>query len=263
MIGKAIAISLIAGGLAHVDMAAADAAEGEANVAAVPDGEVVPVTPIPAGVYLRAANDPTDIIWERVPEHQVWLEPAPPWHPSIELRVADDAEGQPLYFSIVSDRERLYVKLRWSDPSRDVETTADRFRDGAAVQFALGSAEDTPHMMGLTEAPVNIWYWRADSNTAESLAAGGPGSTTRLADQPVSADSAYGAGQSVRDLQWTVVMSRPLAATGEHVVDLAGKSQQPLAFAVWQGAEGQRDGQKSASTDWIMLDLSTLAPSDG
>jgi dimethylsulfide dehydrogenase subunit gamma len=259
MLARAIPTTLAIAALSVVPIAPSDADEGAANVLAIADGEVVPVTPIPAGVYLRSPNDPTDVIWDRVPEYQVWLEPAPPWHPSIELRTTDDAKGQPLYFSIVSDRDRLYVKLRWLDPSQDVETKSNRFRDGVALEFALGSAEDTPYMMGLSEAPVNIWYWHADSNTAENLAAGGPGSTTRLVEQPVSADSAYGTGQTAQDRQWTVVMSRPLAATGEHTVELTGnKDRQPLAFAVWQGAAGQRDGQKNASTDWIMLDLSPL-----
>lgn len=263
MSASVIPIALTIGLMSAVAMVPAEATMGEANVPAVANGEVVPVTPIPAGVYLRAANDPTDIIWERVPEYQVWLAPAPPWHPSIDLRTGDDDVGQPLYFSIVSDRERLYIKLRWLDPSPNVETASDRFRDGAAVQFALGSAEDTSYIMGLSEAPVNIWYWKADSNTAENLAAGGPGSTTRLEDQSVGADSVYGTGPVAGDNQWTVVMSRPLALTGDHTVRLASSDQQPLAFAVWQGAEGQRDGHKNASTDWIILDLSPLASTGG
>ena len=36
---------------------------------------------------------------------------------------------------------------------------------------------------------------------------------------------------------------------------------QALAFAVWQGADGERDGHKNASTGWIFLDLSPLADS--
>ena len=40
-------------------------------------------------------------------------------------------------------------------------------------------------------------------------------------------------------------------------LDPAGDPQ-PLAFAVWQGAGGERDGHKNASTGWIFLDLSPL-----
>ena len=52
---------------------------------------------------------------------------------------------------------------------------------GAAVQFALKAADVTPYLMGVAGAPVNIWYWKADDDSADNLAAGGPGSTSRSA----------------------------------------------------------------------------------
>lgn len=239
---------------------AAEAQRAEANVPDLKTGDTIPVTVIPRGVHLRVDNDPIDDLWERVPEYQVWLMPAPIWHPSVGLRQAPGAPGLPLYFSAVSDGERLYVKLRWADESADRTTALDRFRDGAAVQFALGGASLTPHLMGVAGAPVNIWYWKADSDTAENLAAGGPGSTTRLDDQPVGAASAYGKAAFAPKNQWVVVMSRALDAEGAHTARFAaGGEPQPLAFAVWQGAAGERDGHKNASTGWIFLDLSPLA----
>ena len=162
----------------------------------------------------------------------------------------------PLYFSAVSDGSRLYVKLRWADETADRVTSLDRFRDGAAVQFALQSADVTPYLMGVAGAPVNIWYWKADDDSAENLAAGGPGSTTRLDDQPLGAASAHGKAAFAPENQWVVVMSRAIDAGGMHMASLdpAGDPQ-ALAFAVWQGADGERDGQKNASTGWIFLDL--------
>lgn len=238
---------------------AAEAPRAEANVLDLAIGDTVPVTVIPRGVHLRVDNDPVDDLWERVPEYQVWLMPAPIWHPSVGLRQEAGGTGMPLYFSAASDGARLYVKLRWADETADRITGLDRFRDGAAVQFALGGANVTPYLMGVAGAPVNIWYWKADDDTAENLAAGGPGSTTRLDDQPVGAASAYGKAAFAPENQWVVVMSRALDAGEAHSVRLAaGGEPQPLAFAVWQGATGERDGHKNASTGWVFLDLSPL-----
>ena len=239
---------------------AADVPRGEANVPDLAMGDTIPVTVIPRGVHLRVDNDPVDDIWERVPEYQVWLAPAPIWHPSIGLRQDPAAKGMPLYFSAVSDGSRLYVKLRWADETADRVTSLDRFRDGAAVQFALKGADVTPYLMGVAGAPVNIWYWKAGDDSAENLAAGGPGSTTRLDEQPLGAASAHGKAAFAPENQWVVVMSRTLGAEGMHMANLdpAGDPQ-ALAFAVWQGAGGERDGHKNASTGWIFLDLSPLA----
>ena len=224
----------------------------EANVKELWPGDEVTVSRIPDGVYLRSVNDPDDIIWERLPEYRTHLDPAPPVHPSVELRLDEDDPGRDVYFTLARTSDRFYVRLRWRDATRDVTTASDRFRDGAAVQFALGN-EDTSSIMGTgPEEPVNIWYWRSDHNSIENLAAGGPGSTTRLDQQPVSGDSLYrGEAESGN---WVVVMSRPIATEGDHQVSL-DRAQVPLAFALWQGSDGQRDGLKSASEDWILVNL--------
>ncbi|WP_422368168.1 ethylbenzene dehydrogenase-related protein [Pelagibius sp.] len=226
----------------------------EANVKALGPGDEVAVSRIPDGIYLRSVNDPDDTIWERLPEYRTRLAPAPPVHESVALRLDEDAPGMDVYFSLARTSERFYVRLRWRDDSRDAATLHDRFRDGAAVQFAIGD-EETSYIMGSgPEAPVNIWYWRSDENSVESLAAGGPGSTTRLDAQPVSGDSRYQTGEEAPANQWVVVMSRPIAAAGEHQVSF-DRPQVPIAFALWQGRNGERDGLKSVSEDWILVNL--------
>jgi len=252
-------MSLCAAGLAAISVNSLHAANEDANVPMLAPGDTVPLTIIPAGVFLRVGDDPVDEIWERVPEYQVGLEPAPPVHASVVLRQSGNAGPAPLFFSIISDRTRLYVKLRWVDLTPDVETTANRFRDGAAVQFALGGGEATTHMMGSPENPVNIWYWRSDHHKAENLAAGGFGSTTLLDEQIVTAKAAYGSADSTTTTEWTVVLSRPLSGDGEYLAKFTPDAVQPLAFAVWDGAEGQRDGHKRASTGWIKVDLGPLS----
>lgn len=226
----------------------------EANVKIIEPGAEVSVSRIPDGIYLRSVNDPDDIIWERLPEYRVHLAPAPPVHPSVELRIDDEDTGQDVYVTLARTSERFYVRMRWRDETQDAATRLDRFRDGAAVQFAIGD-EATSHIMGTgPEEPVNIWYWRSDSNIVESLAAGGPGSTTALEDQPVTGDARYVVGEKPIANQWVVVMSRPIEAAGDHQVSL-NRPSVPMAFALWQGGTGQRDGLKNASEDWILVKL--------
>ncbi len=222
------------------------------------DGDSVPVALIPANVFLRTGGDPTSNIWSRVPEWRVRLEPAPAVHPSVELRRRADETGTDLRFSVASDRDRLYFRLRWTDASRDTETGHDRFRDGVAVEFAL-AGENSSHVMGTPEAPVNIWYWRSDNDTAEDLAAGGIGSLTALDDQILRGDGVYEAAANRAESEWVVVISRRLEAYGRYQAVLNRGGKVPVAFAVWQGSMGQRDGHKNASTGWLHLDLGSLS----
>lgn len=226
----------------------------EANVAEIVPGDAVAVSRIPDGVYLRIANDPDDAIWERLPEYRIHLDPAPPVHPSVDLRFDPDDPGTTIYFTAARTSDRLYMRLRWRDATMNRATTFDGFRDGVAVQFSLDD-DLTSFVMGTgPDEPVNIWYWHADTDTAESLAAGGPGSTTRLPDQPVTASSRFQPGEDPVGNQWVVVMSRPLLQDGDYQVSF-DRDAVPVAFAVWQGAEKQRDGWKSASPGWIGLEL--------
>ncbi len=236
----------------------ANAASENPTALRVEPGETIPLTVIPGGVFLQIPNDPKDTLWERVPEYQVQLVPAPFVHASIELRKDSVSAPIPLFFSVASDRERLYVKLRWVDTTPDQEMASDLTRDGAAVQFALSTDVQTSHMMGTPERPVNIWYWHSDSDLAEDLGAGGFGSSTKLEMQPVSARSHYRTARLADDNQWTLVMSRPLDIEGEYSARFEPGAVQPLAFAVWEGAAGQRDGLKRTTPGWIKVDLGPL-----
>lgn len=70
----------------------------------------------------------------------------------------------------VNNGEQIAIRLRWQDPTRDgfVETRQDMFRDGVAVQLALGDVTLHTHGhnepffgMGNRGKAVNIWHWKA------------------------------------------------------------------------------------------------------
>ncbi len=224
------------------------------NTAEIKPGDTVKVSRLPDRIYLRSQNDPDDLIWGRIPVYRTHLFPAPPVHPSVALRFNDGAmRGKHLYFQVARTSERFYVRLHWKDDTENRSNTVDAFSDGAAIQFALNGA-DTSYMMGSgPEKPVNIWYWRADENQIQNLAAGGFGSTTHLPEQDVAGDSLYVSERIAHDNEWQVVMSRPLQATGEHNVNLES-GVIPVSFAVWQGSDNERDGNKRITHTWIMLD---------
>ncbi len=215
--------------------------------------QVVPVAHLEEVRSADRLASPGDPIWQDIPEYRVELQPAPPVHPSVVLRQAVEAPaeaGAPVFFRVASDRERVWIRLRWRDESRDRENAYERFSDAVALQFALQEASRTSYMMGSPDAPVNIWHWRASTDRAENLAAGGFGSLTRLSRQEVAAASTY-ADESVRE--WSIVFSRRLETQEVDEVVFGPGATVPLAFAIWQGAEGQRDGHKLATAGWIRL----------
>ena len=224
------------------------------NILELKPGDTVKATKIPSSTYLRNQNDPDDIIWNRVPAYGTLLLAAPPVHQSVKLRFDDGAtRGKYVYFQVARTDERMYVRLRWKDETEDRDSTVDGFRDGVAVQFAL-NGDDTSYMMGSgPDNPVNIWYWRADQEKIENLAAGGYGSTTLLPDQSVTGDSRYVAKRIPQDNTWQVVMSRPIKSEGEHDVNFERETV-PMGFAVWQGNDEERDGNKRVTHTWINLE---------
>jgi DMSO reductase family type II enzyme heme b subunit len=106
--------------------------------------------------------------------------------------------------------------------------------------------------MGEAGQMVNILQWRADwegngRGSVENLAASGFGTLTTQLSQDVKGKGLWRAGK------WRVVLSRAIAGGGEVVEFVPGKVM-PVAFAVWNGAISQRDGEKSVST-WAFLKI--------
>lgn len=193
---------------------------------------------------------PDHVGWKRLPEYRIKLEMAPAVHPSIALRQSGEEMPLPADIQIARSDQSLFVRMRWDDTTADTVQAFERFADGAAVQFALNGGAETNHMMGDPEAPVNIWYWNAGSDGAQNLAAGGFGSTTLFESKSLTANALHEADDGGH---WTVVFSRPLEAEGEYQANLASLDGVQMAFAVWQGANGERDGLKRTSTGWVTL----------
>jgi complex iron-sulfur molybdoenzyme family reductase subunit gamma len=182
----------------------------------------------------------------------------------------------------VHHEDTIYVMLEWTDDTADEQTDSyEAFSDAAAVQFPAEAGSEVPAIcMGQADKAVNIWQWRADqqadppalpengyvdlypstddlyfpareagnplSQTASraavrNLVAGGFG-TLEVSDQGELQGNAVH-----QDGRWMVVFSRPLVATGDMQPTIDGSGPVDVAFAVWDGSLGERNGMKSVS----------------
>jgi len=210
------------------------------------------VSAAPSQLPAEALLDPTAAAWERITGRQVALNRTPPLYdtdppanseiPSAEVRVAR-TEG------------KLLVHLAWKDATDDEAVIAtppatppeqrgmkehseasDRFFDATAVMFPsnLSTGAVSPSLqMGDPRLPVTIYYWNA-ARGAMLVNAQGRGTTKRTGES-------FPARGVYRDGVWQVTLQLPAVPAGV-----------PLAFAVWDGSQQDRDGRKYFSV-WYRL----------
>ncbi len=204
-----------------------------------------PAATIQAGRAAIAAGDPDHPAWDAAPASVVKLETAFPGHPSI----SGTAVAQRVEVKALRSAAGLAIRLEWSDPVADSQKTQHRFADGIAIQFPRdGKTETTPYMGGAGRT-VNIWYWNATRNDAENLWADGFGTLARLPTQDVKAHGRHADGK------WRVAFFRAFRSAEPRSVKLPAPpgGKQPLAFAVWDGANDERDGFKAVTLNWQSL----------
>ena len=181
-------------------------------------------------------------LWSQVPTHKISLNRTPPLYDTDEPASPEIATVD---VRAVRANGKLLVQMSWLDPTQDTaalpevpsthpETrfrklpteAEDRFFDAAAVMFPEKPGAITPSLqMGDADDPVQIYYWNAARGPMLMEAAGR--GTTRRTGASFAARGAY-----EKD-QWTVVFELPDVAAGT-----------PLAFAVWNGSQKDRDGRK-------------------
>jgi complex iron-sulfur molybdoenzyme family reductase subunit gamma len=96
---------------------------------------------------------------------------------------------------------------------------------------------------------VNAWHWRADrQGEARNNVATGIGSTRVTKGAEIRTSARY------RDGHWQLVFLRALRRSGiQGTVQLAPGQTTRIAFAVWEGSNGERGGLKSFSPQWREL----------
>lgn len=172
--------------------------------------------------------------------------------------------------------------LEWQDNTKNDRLTPGTFRDGVAIGLPLGDAPAF-FCMGQLDHYINIWHWKADwqsdidrraarasekkeegvrtfeviprrVSSVEDLIGGGFSTlTTKERQGRVQ-------GQAVwRDGVWHVVMRRPLGSEEqENEATLVPGRVQTVSFAVWNGENKERNGQKAVAP-WFQLSIDPVA----
>lgn len=203
---------------------------------------------VPADTLL----DPEAAEWQGIPAQRVGLNRTPPLYETDPPAVL---EVSWVDVRIARAGRQLIVHLTWLDaaadqtelaqaPSSPPETrvlkeptaATERFFDAAAVMFpstAAGGAFTPSLQMGDAGQPVTIYYWNA-ARGAMLMDAQGRGTTRRTG-------ASFRARGVHRGGRWLVTLEMSDLAAGV-----------PLAFAVWNGSQQDRDGRKYFSV-WHWL----------
>jgi hypothetical protein len=194
---------------------------------------------------------------------------SPEWNKSTPQRIAlnrtprlyDTEAPSELDISFVDIRlaraeGKLLVQMSWRDPTQDAAQIAkppsaptegrphkelteatDRFFDSAAVMHPARLPENDvwPSLqMGDTGQPVSIYFWNAARGAAQMQAEGR--GTTKRTGETFPAQAVY------RGNSWLLSMELGDVPAG-----------MPLAFAIWNGSQQDRDGRKYFTT-WLRLE---------
>ena len=197
--------------------------------------------------------DPDSPRWAKVEAEVVGLEGTPvQLQPSRYIRAkwADRPTGTVRALTVRSahNARQLFFLLEWQDETPDRAYAARSFPDAAGVLFPLNG--DAPlQTMGSPQAPVNAWYWRADSETPHNLVATGLGTVREEGGTRLVGGALWHEGK------WRVVIGRSLRSRGSGAVRFPNGRPAKVAFAVWEGSQGERAGIKSFSNGWRELAL--------
>ncbi|GIW40827.1 MAG: hypothetical protein KatS3mg076_1404 [Candidatus Binatia bacterium] len=204
--------------------------------------------------------EPDSPLWRSVPSESIGLVPTPLANqPSPYVVAACDPRKhgrvRRLAVQAAHDGETIAFRLEWKDPHRDEDTQdADRFPDACGILFPLREGNPPLLEMGSPSAPVNAWYWRADANgEVRNTIAHGLGTTESTPRSAIRARAAWRRGV------WSVVLARPLLVPdqADETVQLSPGTGVRVAFAVWEGSNGERAGLKSFSGEWRELVIET------
>jgi ethylbenzene dehydrogenase len=179
---------------------------------------------------------------------------------AVEFALAPD----PPFFAMGQPGAAVNIWMWKSERQADLETA---FQDLEKVYPNIGidsypnllkSPMEQPmrHALTLESDPRFVTAWGAGNivadptrrSAAEDLTAQGFGTLKAhpMADQAVAATGEYGTGSYV------VQFTRSLVGKGQTAVTLRPGGRVPVAFAVWNGSAGDRDGKKSV-TIWQEL----------
>jgi hypothetical protein len=190
--------------------------------------------------------------WKQAPPKKISLNRTPPLFDTDEPASPEISTAD---VRVLRAGGKVFVQLSWHDKTRDATTlepvpdsppekrfrkvpteSEDRFFDAAAIMVPVrpGATSNPSLQMGDPANPVHIYYWNAVRGAMLMEAQGR--STTRRTGQAFPAAAGY------QNDQWTVTFEMPDQPAGT-----------PMAFAIWNGSQKDRDGRKYFSV-WYRLE---------
>ncbi len=202
--------------------------------------------------------DPAAPEWQSVPAETIKLDATPLANqPSEYIKASRDerkvGKVRELTVQAAHNGQEIFFRLSWPDDTKNTEVTDNNvFPDACGILLPLNGGDPPIDEMGSKDAPVNAWYWRADSkDQAHNVIARGLGTTEYTKKCAVVCKSTWA------ENLWAVVIARPLAVpeSKDETAQLAPGATVKVGFAVWEGSNGERAGVKSFSKEWRELIL--------
>jgi hypothetical protein len=220
------------------------------------------------------------------PEDVSWVKVSPMTLPLsgqvITRPVWPEPSARALTVRSLHNGTEIAFLLEWQDNTKNDRLTPGTFRDGVAIGLPLGDAPAF-FCMGQLDHYINIWHWKADwqsdidrraaktsekardgvrtfeviprrVSSVEDLIGGGFSTlTTKEKQGRVQGKAAW------KDGVWHVVMRRPLVSEEqENEAKLIPGRVQTVSFAVWNGENKERNGQKAVAP-WFQLIIDPVA----
>lgn len=235
------------------------------------------------GITLRAHFMAGDL--PSAPEDAAWSTVAPLTFPLsgqvITRPVWPEPTARALTVRSVHNGTEIAFLLEWQDNTKNDRLTPGTFRDGVAIGLPLGDAPAF-FCMGQLDHYINIWHWKADwQSDIDRRAArqsekkeGGVRTFEVIPRRVSSVEDLIGGGFSTlttkekqgriqgkaqwKEGVWRVVMRRPLSSEEqENEAKLIPGRIQTISFAVWNGENKERNGQKAVAP-WFQLALDPM-----
>jgi hypothetical protein len=232
------------------------------------------------GMIIRAHYAQGDL--PSAPDDAAWAKISPMTLPLsgqiITRPVWPEPTARALTVRAIHNGKELAFLLEWQDNTKNDRLTPGTFRDGVAIGLPLGDAPAF-FCMGQLDHYINIWHWKADwQSDVDRRAARSPDKqregvrTFEVIPRRVSSvEDLIGGGFSTlttkekqgrvqgkaiwKDGVWHVVMRRPLESEEqENEAKLIPGRVQTVSFAVWNGENKERNGQKAVAP-WFQLSI--------
>lgn len=142
----------------------------------------------------------------------------------------------------------IFFRLSWRDDTKnDSYGDGSVFPDAAAVVFPMNGKAPLEND-GSPDAPVNLWFWRANKEDAgENLIARG------LATEEPTRSNGIATKSRWEDGSWELVVSRSIKASSRETAPISTAKPNSVGFAVWEGGSQERGSLHAHSRQWQEL----------